>query len=239
MRRIRVVLRWCAGIVLLFGALVVLAAALTARPAVPDLFPPRGGDAAVPVLLVDHGYHVGLIVPTSRIGAHAVATGSPAMADLAARFAGYEWLEIGWGDETFYRFAPTLGDVRIGMALSALAGFDDGTVLHVVGFTGDPRRVFAAGDVIGLTLGERGFNRMARGLAATFALTPVGQPETLGPGLYGASLFYRAAGRYSLLRDCNHWVAERLAEAGVPASPVPATLSRTLMRELRWRAGAS
>lgn len=238
MRRVRVCLRWSAWAVVLLVGVGGLALVLTARPVRSDLYPPRGDDAAVPVLLVDHGYHVGLIVPLSRIGAVAAATGSPALGDLAARFAGADWLEIGWGDEAFYRLAPTLGDVRIGMALSALAGLDDGSVLHVFAFSGDPRRVFAAGDVVGLTLGERGFERLARGMASAFALSPGGRPETLGPGLYGASLFYRATGRYSLLNVCNHWVAERLAEAGVPASPLPATLSRTLMMELRWRAGA-
>jgi hypothetical protein len=58
-----------------------------------------------------------------------------------------------------------------------------------------------------------------------------------GKGLYGPSLFYPAVGRFSILRVCNHWIADLLDAAGLPTTPLLATLSPGLMLDLRWRAG--
>ena len=224
----------------LAGAMLVLvgAAVLTARGVDPDLFPPHDGDAVVPVRLVDHGYHVGLIVPRARLAALASERGRPALIAVGQRFAAFEWLEIGWGEEVFYRQAPSIGDVTFGMALTSLFGRDNRSVLHVVGFSGDPRRVFGAAATVGLDLSERGFDRTLAGIEASFAVDAGGVPDALGPGLYGPSLFYRSGGRYDILNICNHWVGERLAEAGVPSSRLASTLPPTLFLELRWRAGA-
>jgi Protein of unknown function (DUF2459) len=69
----------------------------------------------------------------------------------------------------------------------------------------------------------------------SFAVTD-GMIVDAGPGLYGPSRFFQANGRYSLLNLCNHWVGRVLHHAGVPYSPVLATLSAGLVFDLRWRA---
>ena len=55
-------------------------------------------------------------------------------------------------------------------------------------------------------------------------------------GDYG--LFYAARGRYHAGSTCNHWIADLLAAAGLPTSPVLATWPAALRADLRWRAGA-
>lgn len=75
-------------------------------------------------------------------------------------------------------------------------------------------------------------------LDATFApgqgAVPAGE---LGPGIYGPSLFYRAAGAFHLFNVCNHWIGDLLDAAGLPTAPVLATLPQGLLLDLRWRSG--
>lgn len=233
--------RWLRRIALGGATILGLLAAavlLTARAADPTLFPPSDGAPRVAILVVDHGYHVGLVVPREALGRTAGTLGLSALIAVDQRFAAYEWLELGWGEETFYRHAPGIGDVTLAMAVRSLFGPGNASVLHVVGFDGDPRRVFRGGRIVGLHLSEPGFARTMRGLDGSFARVDSGRPVEIGPGLYGPSLFYRAVGAYHLLNVCNHWVGLRLSEAGVPSSWLPSTLSPTLIMELRWRAGA-
>jgi uncharacterized protein (TIGR02117 family) len=223
-----------AAIVAVTAAGLAALAWATAGPGDPRLFPPAPGVPTVEVAVVDHGYHAGLVVRTEDLAA-AGAAGLPALSALAARFSAYPWLEIGWGDGAFYRFAPLLSDVSVGMALAALSGRNADSVLHAVGLTQGPAESFPGSDVETLRLSPEGFEALARQLGATFAVDSTGQPEALGPGLYGPSLFFRANGHYSVLATCNHWVAGLVAAAGLRISPVPSVLSNGLLAELRWR----
>lgn len=224
------------GVTLAVTAIALgLLALSTVGPGDPRLYPPPAGAETVAVAVVDHGYHAGLVLRTADVARAGAERGLPALSALAARFGAYPWLEIGWGDSEFYRFAPRLSDVTVAMAATALTGGNDGSVLHVVGLLEEARESFPTSDVQPLGLSADGFAALSDRLAAAFALDAVGQPESLGPGLYGPSLFFRANGRYSLLATCNHWVAALLATAGLKVSPVPSVLSNGLLAELRWR----
>ena len=75
-------------------------------------------------------------------------------------------------------------------------------------------------------------------LDATFARSKGRfMPEELGRGLYGMSLFFRANGAFHLFNVCNHWIANLLDAAGVPTTPVLATLPFGLLLDLEWRSG--
>jgi Protein of unknown function (DUF2459) len=106
----------------------------------------------------------------------------------------------------------------------------------VVGVENDPRAMFPNSDLVRVDLGEAGFERLADKLDATFTRGPDGvRPEELGPGLYGASLFFRANGAFHVLNVCNHWIAGLLDAAGVPTAPALATLPLGLLFDLEWR----
>jgi hypothetical protein len=96
---------------------------------------------------------------------------------------------------------------------------------------------FPSSDIVRIVLSEEGLARLLGRLDATFARNSSTTPEELGSGLYGPSLFYRAAGDFHVFNLCNHWVARLLSSAGVPTAPVPATLPQGLFLDLKWRAG--
>lgn len=224
------------GVLLLFAVWMIGGAAwITARPADPMLWPARDG-RTVEVYVVSNGYHAGLALPRVALAEFASGRGYPALIAVAQRFASYDWIEFGWGEREFYQSVPAVGDVQLWLALRALFYPGNTTVLHVVGVTGDPVQAFKA-EMMKVPLSRNGFDQMLAMLDATFVPPEQGALPDLGRGLYGPSLFYPARGTFSLRRVCNHWIGELLGAAGLPTSPVLATVPAGLLLDLRWRAG--
>ena len=199
------------------------------------LYPPVKGRESFPVVIADHGYHAGLIIRRVDLDRYSLAMNDPVLSALLARFQAYEWLEIGWGDEQFYRFAPAISDVTVTMAFNALSGMNSATVLHVVGLGEAPEQVFIHSDLQRIRLSEAGMREVMKGLSLAFTRDARSQPIELGKGIYGPSLFYRANGHYSVINTCNMWIGGLLADAGLKVSPVPSVASPGLLAELRWR----
>jgi uncharacterized protein (TIGR02117 family) len=226
------------GIGLAITALLfVFITVVTARWGDSSLWPPAPGAPITEVFIVNHGYHAGIAVPRAALAEQASRRGLSALGYVATRFADFDWLEIGWGDEGFYRYVPTADSLSAAMALRALFRPGNPSVLHVVGVNNDPRAMFANSEVVRVGLSDAGFARVADMLDSTFARSNGVMPQELGPGLYGTSLFFRAHGAFHLFNVCNHWTARVLDAAGVPTAPVLATLPFGLLLDLRWRSG--
>lgn len=197
--------------------LLLLVLLLGCAGAPKDIQAPPDCATARRVQVVDHGLHAGLLLPAADLQQRLPA--------LTEDFPGDGFIELGWGDEGFYR-NPDAGFVQ---GMRALFWSGD-SVLHLV-----HQRARPAGGQLTLALDEAGYQRLLDQLLASFALDVDGRPQALGPGLYGRSRFYQANGRYSLLNTCNTWIAEALAAAGLPfASGSPLTASG-LMAQLRQR----
>jgi uncharacterized protein (TIGR02117 family) len=222
----------------LAGALGLLIAAtvLTTRPGDPALWPPPADGPSVAIELVSHGYHAGIAIPRPLMADLAGRQGDAALVAVAQRFAPYPFVEIGWGDEAFYRSVPDAASLTMALAVRALLRPGNASVVHVVGLSEPPRAMFRSADIVRIELSPQGFSRLLHRLDASFARV-AGTPQELGSGLYGPSLFFRGAGTFHIFNVCNHWAADLLAVAGLPTAPVLATLPRGLLLDLRWRAG--
>jgi uncharacterized protein (TIGR02117 family) len=226
-----------AAVVALILALV-LATVLTARFGDPALWPPGAGEPRVEIFVVSHGYHSGLVLSREAVAEAAGRQSHAALGAVSQRFAGTRWLEIGWGDEGFYRHVPDVASLTIGLAVRALFRPGNPSVVHVVGLPGHPREVFSRSDIVRIELSSGGWARMLDALEASFSKGEGGAvPQPLGPGLYGSSLFYRGVETFHVFNVCNHWAARLLSAAGVPTAPVLATLPPGLFLDLQWRAG--
>jgi uncharacterized protein (TIGR02117 family) len=216
----------------------VAAALVTARPGDPNLYPPAAATSTVEIFVVNHGYHTGIVLPQAATAVVGERRSLAALTAVTSRFAEFPFLEIGWGDEGFYRSAPTISAVTVPMALRALFRPGNPSVLHVVGVSGNPLAVFANSELVPIRLSTEGFASMLTMVDATFARTDRAElPPDLGPGLYGPSLFYRAVGAFHIFNVCNHWVARLLDAAGVPTSPLLSLAPPGLLLDLRWRSG--
>jgi uncharacterized protein (TIGR02117 family) len=235
----RRVLKWVVWPIGLLAVTWIVAVVATLRSGDARLYPPPAEQPRVEVFIAANIHHSGIILPRQALADAAAKRTLPALAAVTTRFAGYERLEFGWGDEGFYTRVPTTAEFTTALALRALFRPGNPSVLHVVGLAVHPQVAYPNASMVALTLGEGGFGRLAAMLDATFARSGRdGTIEEMGPGLYGPSLFFRAVGTFNLLRVCNHWTADLLDAAGVPTAPVLATLPQGLLWDLSTRAGA-
>ncbi len=244
MRRVTGIAKWMLrgiwGLTLFFLGLAVA----TIAPGDSSLYPPGpGADGAVRVVVVDHGYHTGLVLPQGAVRAAAaeIRTDAPGLAArldwLTAIHPRAEWLEIGWGDADFYQGTPGIADIDPAVALRAVF-LPTPSAVQVVPGWGLPELAFPHSGTEVLVLSGEGFRRLALRLAETLEpVGPDGGPEMLGLSLYGSGAFYPAVPPYHALRTCNHWTSSLLRAAGVPSSWFLSTTSHGLMAELRLRAG--
>jgi uncharacterized protein (TIGR02117 family) len=228
--------KWLAIGLLVAIVALIAATVITARSGNPRLWPASGGAPPVEIYVVSHGWHSGLVLSRAAMADYSSRQGRPVLLSVAQRFANFRWLEIGWGDEGFYRSAPDLAALDVTLAVRALLRPGNPSVLHVVGLADPPRAAFPQADIVRIELSAEGFSRLLDRLQTSFARGSDGAPLPLGPGLYGTSLFYRGVETFNLLNVCNHWVARLLSIAGIPTAPVLATLPQGLLLDLRWRA---
>ena len=234
----RTLAKWLGWIVLAHLVALLIVVVVTTRPGDPALWPPAPNAFKTEIFVISHGYHAGIVVPRAATRERASQQSNHAMFALAQQFANYQWLEIGWGDEGFYRLVPTISSVTAAEATRALFRSGNPSVLHVVGLIQTPRKSFATSEILRIDLSQAGFGRMLDMIDASFARARSGAIiEDIGPGLYGPSRFYRGVGEFNIFNACNHWIARLLSAAGLPTAPVLATLPQGLLLDLKWRAG--
>ncbi len=152
--------------------------------------------------VVSHGWHTGIILTLDATTIELC----PPLAD----FRYHRFVEIGWGDEGFYR-ADSIG---VGTALRAIA-WPSPTVLHILGFDFPVEEEFATSDIVRLELAPEGYRALLATISTTFA-----ERASIGTGIYGDSRFYRAVGSYYFPNTCNVWTLRTLGDAGVPTTPL-------------------
>src|SRR5262249_15857843 len=119
-RRIQRIARGLGLAVALVIATLLAATLATARWGDAMLWPPPPGEPPGESLVVNHGYHSGVVRPRRALADQASRRGLSALGMVATRFADFERLEFGWGEEAFYRQVPTVGSVTAPLALRAL-----------------------------------------------------------------------------------------------------------------------
>lgn len=189
------------------------------------LYPPTESDRASEIYVYNNHWHTGFVVPTKQL--------SPTLKRYLARFGEEtKHVEIGWGDEGFYR-APK---GTSGLAMRAMF-FSRGSVLHVAGLTKEPPihyRDFKV-DLFRIRISDEGNRRLMDHLERTFATTQHGDAIELQPGLYGVSRFYRARGWYSLFHNCNNWLADGVRATGFPITPIYTSTADNVGWQIRVR----
>lgn len=203
-----------------FAGLIVLVLAYAAAGMVGGAIPANAGwrppASGVTIYIESNGVHTGIIVPKVAAGID--------WRDLARpehlrdpRYAGYDHLGFGWGEQTFYLETPTWADVRLRTVAAAAIG-SERTLMHIDHLPA-PR---PEDDVRKVVLRPAEYRRLAAFIRAGFV---DGGRRYPGYGPYDA--FYESHGRYSALRTCNAWTGEALRHAGVRVgvwTPFPVTV---------------
>ena len=172
--------------------------------------------------LVNIGWHVGIIVPVDNV----LKRNLPATFDFSDR----KYIEIGWGDKTFYQTS----NPSFGMAFDALLK-STSSVIHLYGFNQTIRTTFKDAEIIELDIEEDNYIKLLYFIHKSFTLNADGSAQLKGPGLYEKenSFFYAANGQFHMFNTCNTWVANAIQSAGIEINSYNIVTSDSLMDAVR------
>ena len=156
-------------------------------------------------IIVHDSWHAAIVLRKDELPSGVL----PELADFpTARF-----VEFSWGDQDYF---PN-PDSGFSMALKA-AFWSSGSVLHLVGFSDDPKQFYPKAEIVELRLSPSAFDRLLGFLSQSFLRHDSRGRAQANPGLYGYSRFYPSSRKFSLMNTCNTWVAQALETTGLPVS---------------------
>jgi uncharacterized protein (TIGR02117 family) len=176
------------------------------------------------VLVAHDSWHAGIVLRKADIPIDSV----PELVD----FPDAEFIEFSWGDKDYFPDP----DAGVFTAIKA-AFFSRGSVLHVVGFSGNPKSFFRSGELVELRLTTDAHGRLLEYISHTFSRPSPRDRTEASAGLVSYSRFYPATHKFSLKKTCNTWVAEALKSAGLPVSPGHVMTANSLATQLAGIAG--
>lgn len=186
----------------------------------PRAYPLEGSADAIKILVVSHGWHSGLVLPTDKI--------KGPLTEVLSYFNQSHYIEFGWGDSGFYQTENYTA------ALVANALFRPSeSVMHVAAVPIAPERYFSASDKVWLTISGLAMSKLEQAIFASFAKSTNQRLLRLGTGLYGESLFFRGQGSYHGFNTCNSWTARMLKTAEAPLARGLYLSSPAVMSEVR------
>jgi hypothetical protein len=205
-------------------ALLSAAAALWTwtAPGDPALWPAAATDAGVEVQVLDNGFHTDLAVPRAALEAR---TGP--LADAVRGLPPGNWVLIGWGDARFYVDQSPIGD-RLPDGARAFFRPGNASVIMLDPAQRDPRDLVAADRRRVLRLSAAGFEAMAAHIEASLDLDH-GRARIAAARAGDDARFFASHEHFWIGRLCNHWSADVLNAAGLPARPLRAITSSEVM----------
>jgi uncharacterized protein (TIGR02117 family) len=201
------------------GSLISLLMIVSAAPATAHWACPTAEPTCKLVFVVHDSWHAAVVLRKSDIPVDSV----PELLD----FPNAEFIEFSWGDKDYFP------DPDAGVFAAIKAAFwSSGSVLHLVGFSGNIRNFYRSGEVVELRLTAQAHERMIDYISDTFSRPqPKGRAQAHA-GLFAYSRFYPATRKFSLLKTCNTWVAEALKSAGLPISPINVITADSLATQM-------
>jgi uncharacterized protein (TIGR02117 family) len=184
----------------------------------------REAEQGTTVYLADNGIHTDIVMPVDAQG----LDWSPLFPgrDFAAPDPAARWIAFGAGEQHVYLNTPTWWDLTPRTIWSALAGGPQ--VIHAEYV---PNPAYAEREI---RLRPEEYRRLWAAVRAGIAPDARGRPVRIDhPGYGPTDAFYRAAGKASMIRTCNSWVADRLRLAGIKTSVWPPFAEGLLWRYRR------
>lgn len=154
------------------------------------------------IYVASHGWHTGIILKPENL--------NRLMPSLEKRFPHADYYEVGWGDAGFYQAEKITAKITLNAVF-----LPSETVVHVVGFKGDPADVFSNSEIRDVSLSGEGMRSLSAFVQSSFARDDTGKLKMLGSGLYGDGQFYEGHGKYHLFNGCNKWTAKALCSGGL------------------------
>lgn len=188
----------------------------------------RQTPGGVPIYVVSNGFHTDVVLPLrdDRTATYWLPElGQPA---FAARFAKYQYVAFGWGNEGFY--LGSMGGKFPGPKAVLGAVFPSRTLMHVNFYRAAPD---SGAYAVPLRISPEQYRRLADYVRHSFRPDSLGHYQLRQPtGYTSEDFFFRSQGRYHALRTCNDWTNHALRQAGIRAA-LKAPLAATVLYQVR------
>jgi hypothetical protein len=191
-------------------------------PGDPALWPAAATDSGVEVNVLDNGFHTDLAVPREALEAR-----PGPLAEAVRGLPPGDWILIGWGDARFYVDQSPIGD-RLPDGARAFFRPGNASVIMLDPTRRDPRDLVAADRRRTLRLSAAGFEAMADHIEASLDLDD-GHARIATARAGDDARFFASHEHFWIGRLCNHWSADVLNAAGLPARPLRAITSSEVM----------
>ncbi|MCK5110604.1 MAG: DUF2459 domain-containing protein [Arcobacteraceae bacterium] len=170
------------------------------------------------IFVVNYGWHAGIIVKTDDINS--------SIWDIEPLFKKFKYIEVGWGDEDFYKNS----DPSIWLTLKA-ALIPTASVLHIRAVTQYELNQFSKENIVKITISKEGFTNLSIFIENSFSKKD-DKIIRQGVGLYPNSFFYLSSKTYHIFNTCNVWTAEALQSAKLDISPYSAVTTEDLFSQI-------
>lgn len=171
------------------------------------------------IFVVNHGWHTSIILKVEDINS--------SVWQIDSVFKKHQYIEIGWGDEAFYKSS----DPSIWMTLQA-ALIPTSSVLHVRALSRHDLSIFSKENIIKISLSQIAYTKLLAFIENSFAKRD-SKSIILSKGLYPNSFFYLSNKKYHILHTCNVWTAEALQSAEVDILPFFTITTDALFSQIR------
>lgn len=170
------------------------------------------------IFVVNYGEHAGIILKVEDV--------NNSLWKIEPIFKEFEYIEVGWGDEDFYRTS----DPSIWMTLKA-GLLPTSSVVHVRTVCQYELSRFSEDKIAKLTISEKGFKNLSLFIENSFAKKN-DKFIRLSRGLYPKSAFYLSSKTYHIFYTCNVWTAEALRSAELDISPFVSITTDNLFSQI-------
>ena len=171
------------------------------------------------IYIINQGWHTGIVLKVSEID----------IADIPeiGEFQGNEYIDIGWGDEIYYRIPGFDAILAVRALLSPTSSTLKIRTLNIPVETYYETYRYC----IEYHLTDEEFRKLCRYISSTFLKADDGKPVVLEKR-QNIVYFYKAVSDYHLFNTCNTWVARALEEAGFPVSSTMIISASNLFNEI-------
>jgi len=203
-------LRWLGG---LLAAILTIAALYGLAGWIGSSVPRNAGwaepESGITIMVETNGTHTGIVVPVVSAEKDWRET-FPSAARRRTDAQLPTHLAIGWGEREVFLEVPTWGDLRAATALR-IATIGGDSVMRVSHYV-RPRTDDYLRPV---RLSPAQYRRLVSAIEAKLAPSSPGDAHIELKDTYGPDIYYEARGSYTMLNNCNSWVGDALANAGL------------------------
>lgn len=163
----------------------------------------------VAIYVMTNGIHTDIVVPT--VTEQIDWSKEVKYSDTKSADSSYKFLAFGWGDKKFYLETPQFSDLKLSVALGAIAGINE-SAIHATYY----KNIYENVQCFKINLSKEQYSQLINYLKSSFKKDENGNVIKINvKNTYeNTDAFYEANGSYQIYYTCNTWANNALKASG-------------------------